>query len=86
MARVVTSPHVRDNVTPRSTRNNAVTDQKPARDASSEPKQRLVEKFESTGQSTDVTTEDFQIVAALKLIASSVAQQRQIAADRKSVV
>ncbi|KAJ5467978.1 Acyl-CoA N-acyltransferase [Penicillium sp. IBT 31633x] len=84
MARVVTSPHVRDNATPRRPRNNAVTvtDQTPARDASPEPKRRLVEKFESPGQSTDVATEDFQIVAALKLIASSVAQQRQIAAKQ----
>ncbi|CAI7617692.1 unnamed protein product [Penicillium glandicola] len=56
-----------------------VVNQKRAHQTSPSASQNALKPI-SPGQSTDVATEDFEIIAALKLIAVSVTQQRHLAA------
>ncbi|KAJ5513878.1 Acyl-CoA N-acyltransferase [Penicillium fimorum] len=79
MARMVTSPCLGDHVTTAKLKNAAIN-QKTARHTNSNTNQGARKHIASPGQSTDVATEDFEIVSALKLIAVSVAEQHHLAA------
>ncbi|KAJ5384276.1 Acyl-CoA N-acyltransferase [Penicillium concentricum] len=78
MARMVTSPCPGDHVT--GTKPKDAVDQKTARHTNSSTNQGAHKNIASPGQSTDVATEDFEIISALKLIAVSVAEQHHLAA------
>ncbi|KAJ5773662.1 Acyl-CoA N-acyltransferase [Penicillium paradoxum] len=78
MARVVTSPQRRDNVSPRPPVNHAVNNQRKSQNACPPTQRHVLNAITSPGQYTDVATEDIEIVTALKLVARSVAEQRQV--------
>jgi hypothetical protein len=79
MARVVATPHPPDDMTTPKP-NNADTDQAKAHDAGPIMNEPDLKTLKPAAPCTELATEDFEIVAALKLIAASVAQQRQQAA------
>ncbi|KAJ5960666.1 Acyl-CoA N-acyltransferase [Penicillium vulpinum] len=78
MARMVTSPCLGDHVTTTNSKDTA--NSKTVRHTTPSTSQGAHNPIASPGQSTDVATEDFEITAALNLIAVSVAQQRYLAA------
>ncbi|KAJ5835251.1 Acyl-CoA N-acyltransferase [Penicillium robsamsonii] len=78
MARMVTSPCQGDHVT--TTKPEDAVNQKSARHTNSNTNWGAHKHLASPGQSTDVATEDVEVVSALKLIAVSVAEQRHLAA------
>ncbi|KXG48602.1 Acyl-CoA N-acyltransferase [Penicillium griseofulvum] len=78
MARMVTSPCRGDSFT--AIKPQDATSQKTTPHTSPSNSQGKHKPITSPGQSTDVATEDFEIISALKLIAVSVDQQRHIAA------
>ncbi|KAJ5616435.1 hypothetical protein N7537_001549 [Penicillium hordei] len=78
MARMVTSPCPKDD--PTTTNSKDAVNQKKARHTSLGTSQDTFKPIAPPGQSTDVATEDFEIVSALKLIAVSVTEQRSLVA------
>jgi GNAT superfamily N-acetyltransferase len=78
MARMVTSPCRGDYFT--TTKPKDASSQKTTPHTSPSHSDDKHKPIASPGQSTDVATEDFEIISALKLIAVSVDQQRHIAA------
>ncbi|KGO69472.1 Acyl-CoA N-acyltransferase [Penicillium italicum] len=77
MARMVTSPCPGNHVTTTETKDTV--NQEQTRHTSPSTSQDALKPITSPGLSTDVATEDFEIVSALKLVAVSVTQQRFLA-------